>query len=74
MKKFNIKVGLFLPGVMNTTFQEDRGENAHKVPAIMIIDPKKAAGVIERMIGKRKKKVYMYRWMLWLMKIKQLFA
>jgi uncharacterized protein len=74
MKKFNIKVGLFLPGVMDTTFQEDRGENAHKVPAMMIIDPKKAAGVIDKMIGKRKNKVYMYRWMLWLMKIKRLFA
>jgi uncharacterized protein len=74
MKKFNIRVGLFLPGVMNTTFQEDRAGNGHKVPSFLILDPKKAAGVVEKMIGKRKKRVYLYRWMLWLMKMKQWFA
>jgi short-subunit dehydrogenase len=57
LKKFSVKVGLFLPGVMNTAFQEDRGENAHKLPAMMIIEPKKAAKVIEKMIVKRKKAV-----------------
>jgi short-subunit dehydrogenase len=74
MKKLNIKIGLFLPGLMNTAFQADRVESAHKVPSFLILDPKKAAEVIEKMIGKRKKKVYLYRWMLWLMKTKQLFA
>jgi short-subunit dehydrogenase len=74
MKKHNIQVGLFMPGVMSTAFQQDREEGTHKVPSFLIIDPKKAAGVIEKMIGKRKKKVYLYRWMLWLMQIKQLFA
>jgi hypothetical protein len=48
-----------------------RKEVTHKIPAMMVSDPKKAAGVIERMIGKRKKKVFVYRWMLWLMKTKQ---
>jgi short-subunit dehydrogenase len=74
MKKNDIKVGLFLPGVMDTAFQQDREEGTHKVPSFLILDPKKAAGVVEKMIGKRKKRVYLYRWMLWLMKIKQWFA
>ncbi len=74
MKKFNIKVGLFLPGVMDTTFQEDRTGSAPEVPSFLVLDPKKAAMVIEKMVGKRKKKAYMYRWMLWLMKMKRLLV
>jgi short-subunit dehydrogenase len=59
---------------MSTTFQADREESAHKVPSFLVLDPKKAARVIEKMIGKRKKEVYLYRWMLWLMKLKRSFA
>jgi len=71
MKKFNIKVGLFLPGLMNTTFQYDRKYEI-KTPAFMILNPQKAAMKLEEMIYRRRKKVYMYRWMLLFMKAKQL--
>jgi len=37
----------------------------------LTISPERAAAVIEKMINKRKKNIYMYRWILWLMKIKQ---
>jgi uncharacterized protein len=71
MKEFNIKVGLFLPGLMNTSFQHDR-EKEIRVPAFLNLNPQKAAVKIEEMIYKRRKQLYMYRWMLLLMKIKQL--
>lgn len=73
MKKFNIKVGLFLPGIMDTSFQNDRERNI-KIPAFMILDPQKVAVKIERAIYRRRNKVYMHKWMLFLMKIKKLFG
>lgn len=72
VKRRNIKVGLFLPGIMNTTFQEDREDGAYKAPAFLTINTQKVAVLIEKIIYKRKKKVVMYRWMLIFMKIKQL--
>jgi uncharacterized protein len=71
MKELNIRVGLFLPGLMNTTFQYDR-KNAAKLPPFMILDPGKVAVKLEQMILNKRKKLYMYRWMLLLMKAKQL--
>jgi uncharacterized protein len=71
MKKFNISLGLFLPGLMDTSFQNDR-EHKINTPAFMIIDPGKAAMKLEEMIIKRKKQVYMHRWMFFFMKLKQL--
>lgn len=73
MKEYNIKVGLFLPGLMNTSFQADR-ENEIKAPGFLILDPRKAAMKLESMIYRRSKNVYMYRWMLFLMKIKRLIG
>ena len=73
MKKNNIKVGLFLPGLMNTAFQNDRKQRI-KAPSFMILNPQKAAIKLERMIYGRRKKFYMYRWMLFFMKAKQLFG
>jgi uncharacterized protein len=72
MKKYNIRVGLFFPGLMDTSFQDDR-EDRINTPAFMFINPEKAAQKLEQMIIKRKKTVYMYRWMLLPMKLKQLF-
>ncbi|MBN2401200.1 MAG: SDR family NAD(P)-dependent oxidoreductase [Spirochaetes bacterium] len=72
MKELNISVGLFLPGLMDTTFQHDR-EDTVKVPRFMVLDPGKAAVKLEKMITYRRKKVYMYKWMLLLMKAKQIF-
>jgi len=71
MKKWNIKVGLFMPGLMNTSFQEDR-EGGVGAPAFLVIPPEKAALKLEKMIYGRKGTVFMYRWMLFLMKIKKL--
>jgi short-subunit dehydrogenase len=73
MKKFNIKVGLFLPGLMNTSFQGDR-EQRIKAPGFLILDSRKAARKLEAMIYGRKKIVYMYRWMLILLKARQLIG
>lgn len=73
LKKSNIKTGLFLPGLMNTTFFDDVNEGFKKIPSFLVLDPKKAALKLEKMINKRKRKVYMYRWMLFFMKLKRLF-
>jgi hypothetical protein len=72
MKKSNIKVGIFLPGLMDTAFQDDR--EGSKAPAFLILKPSEVAKVVEKMICKRKKIVYMYRWMLIPMRVKQLFG
>jgi uncharacterized protein len=73
MKKYNIKVGLFLPGIMDTDFHKDREADIHKTPAFLFLNLNKAVKKIDKMILKRKKKVYMYKWMLMLMKVKRLF-
>ncbi len=73
MKGLNIKVGLFLPGIMSTTFQNDRERNI-RIPAFMILNPEKVAAKLERVICRRRKKVYMYKWMLFLMKLKKLLG
>ena len=72
MKEFNIRVGLFLPGLMNTSFQYDR-PHVIKAPAFMTLDPRQVAMKLENMIIRNKRKTYMYRWMLAPMKLKQLF-
>ena len=68
----NIKVGLFLPGLMDTSFQNDR-ERKTRVPIFMILNPQKVAAKVERLIHRRRKKVYMHRWMPFLMRTKKLF-
>ena len=73
MKKYDIGIGVFYPGLMKTSFNNDR-EEALKVPSFMIIDPGKAAIKLEEMIFKRTRKLYMYKWMLRLMKVKNLFT
>ncbi len=74
IKSTNIKVGFFMPGPMSTSFHDDLEENTFKAPALLTINPKRAAVVIEKMICNRKKNIYMYRWILWLMKIKHFAA
>ncbi|MEN6463370.1 MAG: SDR family NAD(P)-dependent oxidoreductase [Syntrophomonas sp.] len=74
LKKINIKVGLFLPGILDTSFQKDREGVVLRIPAFLILNPEKAAVIIGKMISKRKKKTVMYRWMLMFMKMKQLLT
>jgi short-subunit dehydrogenase len=73
MKKSDIKVGFLLPGLMDTSFQDDR-EGGLKVPGFLILHPQKVAITLERMISRRTNKAYMYRWMLWLMKMRRLLG
>jgi len=70
MRKYGIGVGLFLPGIMHTTFQDDR-EDRINIPTFMILSPQKVAAKLERAIYRRRRKVYMYRWMLLFMRIKR---
>jgi len=64
LKPFRIGVGLFLPGPMNTSFQENREENALKSPKSMTLNPKKVAVTLEKMIRQQKKKVILPAWMM----------
>jgi short-subunit dehydrogenase len=72
LKPFGIGVGLFLPGPMNTSFQDNREENALKAPESIALDPKKVAVVLEKMIRRRKKKVVLPKWMMMVLKIRLL--
>ena len=72
MKVSNIRVGLFFPGLMKTSFQNDR-KDGNKFPPFMVVDPRKAAIKMEKMIINRSKKAYIRRLMIiMLMKVKQL--
>jgi short-subunit dehydrogenase len=70
LKPFGIEVGLFMPGPMRTSFQENRAENALKSPEAMVLDPKKAAVTLEKMIRRRMKKVILPGWMMLALKVK----
>jgi len=70
LKPFGIEVGLFLPGPMKTSFQENRGENSLKSPQSMVLDPKKVAATLEKMIRQQKKKVILPSWMMLALKVR----
>jgi short-subunit dehydrogenase len=70
LKPFGIEVGLFMPGPMRTSFQENRAENALKSPESMVLDPKKVAVTVDKMIRRRKKKVILPGWMMLALKVK----
>ena len=70
LKPFGIEVGLFLPGPMKTSFQENRGENSLKSSQSMTLDPKKVAATLEKMIRQQKKKVILPSWMMLALKVR----
>lgn len=74
MKPSGIGVGLFLPGPMSTSFQENRDESAVKAPNFLSLNPKKVAVVLEKMIRRNKKTVILPEWMMILLKIRYLFG
>jgi short-subunit dehydrogenase len=71
MKPKKIQVGLLFPPLMDTSFQDDR---TARLPFFMYAHPRKVARVAEKMIKKRKKKAYVYRWMLIPMKMRQVLG
>lgn len=74
MKMKNIKVGLFLPGPMNTSFHDTTDKDARlKIPSFLMVRLDKAVDAVETMIAGRKNKVYLPRWVLALMKIRRFF-
>jgi len=73
LKPFGIEVGLFLPGPMKTSFQANRGEEGINAPESMVLDPKKVAVTLERMIRRKQKQVVLSGWMIWALKIRYRF-
>jgi len=74
LKRYKIKVGIFMPGAMKTSFQDDREEGAIQMPEIFMLNLDKATSIIGKMIKKKKKQVIMYRWMLGGLKLKSCFS
>lgn len=74
MKRHRIRVGLFLPGSMNTAFQQHQGEKVLRAPKLLTLDPVRVAKRVEAMIVKRGRSMYMHRWILCLMKMKASLA
>lgn len=74
LKPFGIGVGLFLPGPMRTSFQDNRDDGALNAPQFMALDPQKVAGVLENMIRRKKQTVIMPRWLMMALKIRHLFG
>jgi hypothetical protein len=74
MKQHKIRVGLFAPGAINTSFQDQKGENAVKTPKALMMEPQKAAAIVGGMIQKQKNTRVFPRWQLPLLRIKQHLA
>ncbi len=74
LKNHKLKVGIFMPGAMKTSFQDGREKGAIKIPEFLMLNLNKVTCTIEKMIQKRKKQVIMYRWMLMLLKLKNRFS
>ncbi|MBN1119936.1 MAG: SDR family NAD(P)-dependent oxidoreductase [Anaerolineae bacterium] len=72
LKSSGVGVGLFMPGPMNTSFQDGRDEGAIRSPIAM--EPEQAAAAIEKMIAGRKKSLARPAWMLTALRLKQSFA
>ncbi len=70
LKPFGIGVGLFLPGPMKTSFRENREENTMKSPQSMLLDPRKVAAALEKMIRRQKEKVILPGWMMLALKVR----
>jgi short-subunit dehydrogenase len=70
LKPLGTGVGLFLPGPMKTSFQENKGESPLKSSDAMMLDPKKVVLTLEKMICRREKKVTMPVWMMLALKVK----
>jgi short-subunit dehydrogenase len=70
LNSYGIKVGLFLPGPMKTSFHDNKGKNTQKSSDSVALDPQKAAEKVEKMICQQKKKVITPYWMLPALKVK----
>jgi short-subunit dehydrogenase len=68
LKGSGVRVGLFLPGAMDTAFIADF-RRERRIPPCMVIDPERAAEKIIGMIERRTARKYLYRWMLLPMKL-----
>lgn len=71
LKPYGIRVGLFMPGAIDTPFQENRGEEELQSPKWIMMDPKKVAATMLKMIRRRKKTLLKPIWLLMLLKLKQ---
>jgi short-subunit dehydrogenase len=67
LKPSGIGVGLFMPGPMDTSFQDNRDEGAIRSP--VTLDTGRVAGIVETMIRRRKKTMIRPVWMLATLKL-----
>ncbi len=74
MKPLGIDVGLFLPGAIDTSFQDNRLKDAVKAPSFLVLNPKDVANMLVKMIRKNKRKLIAPRWLYILFKLKQSLA
>lgn len=71
LKPYNIKVGFFAPGAINTPFQKNKGTNAPSMPKALMMESKEAAAMIGKMIKRDQKVLVRPRWLLPILKMKQ---
>jgi len=72
LKKYQIKVGIIHPGLMNTSFQTQETDRSGKLPSILFLKPDKIANSCIRMIKKRQTIKYHSKPILWLLQLKYL--
>lgn len=74
LRRYQIKVGIFMPGAMDTSFQDDREEEAIRVPKMFMLSLDRASGIIGEMIKKKRKQVILDRWVIGILKLKNRFS
>lgn len=73
LKPYGIGVGLFMPGPMKTSFQDNREANALKSPNSLALDVAKVAVILEKMICRRKDNLVFPAWMMAALKLRYWF-
>ncbi len=73
LKPYGIGVGLLMPGVVNTPFQDKKAAGERKAPAFLMLEASDVAKVIETMIQRQKKSLTLPRWAIPFFWLRSLF-
>lgn len=73
LKQYGIKVGIFIPGPIDTSFHEARKHSSTQTSKSLMAAPEKVAGKIEQMIVNQKKELIYPFWMFQALRFKLAF-
>ena len=72
LRPFGIKVGLFAPGAIDTSFQDQKSASSLKTPKSFMMEPEKGAKMIVKMLERESRLKVYPKWQLMLLRLKRL--